>query len=80
MHLALRLVGERLPHVREQVALLFAHDEVFRELCGEYQICCETAARMTGETTADRALRDEYTALKLRLEAELLRYLAEHRA
>jgi hypothetical protein len=78
MHPALRLVDERLPHVREQAWRLFAHDDVFRELCDEYQMCSETTTRMEDETTADRALRNEYGALKLRLEAELLRYLAEH--
>jgi len=78
MNPALRLVAERLPHVREQAGLMFERDEDFRELCDEYQMCSETLDRMEGETTANRAVRDEYGALKLRLEAELLRYLAEH--
>jgi hypothetical protein len=78
MHPAILLVGDRLPHVREQAGRLFESDDVFRDLCDEYKTCSETAARM--ESRADRggALRDEYAVLKLRLEAELLRYLAEH--
>jgi hypothetical protein len=78
MHSALRLVGERLPHVREQVVRLFERDEVFRELCDEYQTCSETAARMESAAGASPALRDEYVALRLRLESEMLRYLLEH--
>jgi hypothetical protein len=78
MRSALRLVGERLPHVRGQVARLFERDEVFRDLCDEYEACSETAARMESAAGASPALRDEYAALRLRLEAELLRYLMEH--
>jgi hypothetical protein len=78
MNSALRLVGERLPRVREQVLRLFERDEVFRELCDEYQVCSETAARMESAAGASLALRDEYVALRLRLEGELLRYLVEH--
>ncbi len=77
MHASLRLVSERLPHVREQACRLFECDEVFRELCEEYQACSETAARMEGLQERE-AYRKEYLALRLRLEGELLRYLVEH--
>ena len=50
----------------------------FRELCDEYHVCSETAARMEGAAGAKRAIRDEYVALRLRLEGELLRYMSEH--
>ena len=77
MHPALRLVSERLPHVREQAGFLFERDEIFRELCDEYQTCSEAEARMDG-VRASEALRKEYSVLRLRLEGELLRYLGEH--
>jgi dsDNA-specific endonuclease/ATPase MutS2 len=79
MHPALKLVSERLPNVRDEAARLFENDEVFRELCDEYQMCSEVAVQMEEEASEPRrALRLEYAALRLRLEAELLRYLAEH--
>jgi hypothetical protein len=77
MHPALKLVSERLPNVREQASLLFENDEDFRELCDEYRACSETVARME-DAPDTTALRKEYAALRLRLEAELLRYLAEN--
>jgi hypothetical protein len=79
MHPALKLVSERLPHVRHQAAQLFDSDEIFRDLCDEYQMCSETVMRIEGTPTADEALRREYMALRLRLEGELLRYFTEHR-
>jgi hypothetical protein len=78
MHSAARLVAERLPQVREHVARLFERDDIFRELCAEYETCSEAAARMESGARASPALRDEYVALRLRLEGELLRYLMEH--
>jgi hypothetical protein len=77
MNAALRLVRERLPNVRDQAGHLFESDEMFRELCEEYQMCTEAASRMEGER-ASAALQKEYAALRLRLEGELLRYLQEH--
>jgi hypothetical protein len=79
MHPALRLVSERLPNVRDRAAQLFERDPTFRELCDEYQICNETAVRMMSAAETSEAFRNEYLALRLRLEAELLRYLSEHR-
>ena len=76
MQSALRLVSERLPHLRELAAQLFERDEVFREMCDEYQLCHK--AQMTGAAVRARGVREEYVALSLRLEGELLRYLAEH--
>ena len=68
-----------MPNVRERAARLFDRDEAFRELCDEYRVCNETAVRMRTAAEADAALRNEYMALRLRLEAELLRYVAENR-
>jgi hypothetical protein len=78
MHSALRLVTERLPHLKTEAGRLFEDDNVFRELCDEYQLCTETAARMQHASGTAEAIREEYVALLLRLEGELLRYLAEH--
>jgi glutamyl/glutaminyl-tRNA synthetase len=76
MHSALRLVSDRLPHLRELAARLFERDEVFREMCDEYELCHTTQARTTPAAGTAGAVRREYVALGLRLEGELLRYLA----
>ena len=75
MQSALRLVSERLPHLRELAAELFERDEAFREMCDEYQLCRE--AQVSGAANRAKAVREEYVALGLRLEGELLRYIAE---
>ena len=68
---SLQLVSEQFPHLRERVACLFESDEVFRELCDDYEACAEALVRQ--ETNED--LKREYAALRLRLETELLGYL-----
>ena len=72
-HSSLKLVEERLPQVRDGVARLFARDQDFRDLCEEYEACVTTLARLA----AGDVKRKEYGMLQLRLESELLRYLAE---
>jgi hypothetical protein len=79
MHPALRLIGERMPSVQARAQHLFERDEVFRELCDEYQCCSDATRRLALAAGADPALVNEYQALLLRLEAELLRLLAEHK-
>jgi hypothetical protein len=73
MSSCLRLVSEQFPHLRDRVACLFERDEVFRELCEDYEACAKAVARHE----SDEGLRREYTALQLRLETELLAYLNE---
>ncbi len=70
---SLQLVSEQFPHLRERVACLFERNEIFRELCEDYETCADALARQP----ASGALRHEYSALQLRLETELLRYLHE---
>ena len=70
---SLQLVSEQFPHLRERVAGLFEQNELFRELCEDYETC----ARALSGQTASEGLRREYSALRLRLETELLRYLHE---
>jgi hypothetical protein len=57
---------------------LFERDEDFRDLCDEYVACTETVCRLDSRGLASMAMRNEYGALLLRLEHELLRYLEEH--
>lgn len=74
---SLACVTGQFPFLRERVADLFGRDEVFRDLCSEYQACLEALARFeAGEASAD-PLRKEYAVLRLRLEAEMLRILRE---
>ena len=70
---SLQLVSEQFPHLRERVACLFESEEIFRELCEDYETCAEALDRQP----ASDGLRREYSALRLRLETELLRYLRE---
>jgi len=74
MHPALALVRERMPAIREGAEWLFARDDVFRELCEEYLACQEATRRL--EAGQSEALRAEYSTLLLRIEAEMLRYVA----
>ena len=73
---SLQRVSEQFPHLRERVACLFERDDIFRELCDDYETCAQALSRQ--ERNED--LRREYSALRLRLETELLGYLdeAEH--
>lgn len=73
----LKLLRERFPHVQALSLQLLQQHETFRELCEEYEACTEAAERYS-HPGADEALRREYNALRLRLEAELLRYISDH--
>jgi hypothetical protein len=78
MQPSLSVVTGRFPNVRDQAARLFDDDDDFRELCEEYRACSETVCRLEGGGSSSEAMRNEYKVLLLRLEGELLRYLAEH--
>ncbi len=64
----LTLVIEQFPDLRTEVAGLFERDELFRELCEDYEACSQALARQE----SNEALKREYAALRLRLETELL--------
>jgi hypothetical protein len=70
---SLQRVSEQFPHLRERVACLFERDDIFRELCDDYEVCAEALARQE----SNKDLQREYAALRLRLETELLAYLSE---
>ena len=70
MSSSLQLVSQQFPHLIDRVAELFVDDPVFRELCDDYEACTKALARQPGS-----ALRQEYSALQLRLETELLGFL-----
>jgi len=70
---SLQRVSEQFPHLRERVACLFERDDIFRELCDDYETCAQALSRQ--ERNED--LRREYSALRLRLETELLAYVQE---
>jgi hypothetical protein len=72
-----RLLLERFPHVQAVSLQLLEQHETFRELCEEYEACNEAAERLA-HSDSDAAIREEYSALRLRLEGELLRYISEH--
>ena len=71
MSTCLQLVSEQFPHVMDRVASLFEGDPVFRELCEDYEACTNALARQPPSA----GLRQEYAALQLRLETELLGFL-----
>ena len=80
MNGCLKVVQERFTPLRERATRLFEREEVFRDLCEDYEACIAAAARLESSSLASQALRTEYVALQLRLERELLRYLEEHPA
>ncbi len=69
------LVSRLFPNLGDRVAALYGRDDVFRELCDEYSICLAAVDRAT--SSGSPAMRAEYAALRLRLEAELLQQLEE---
>jgi hypothetical protein len=71
MSSSLKLVSEQFPHLRDRVLRLFEQDAVFQELCQDYEACRTALSR----APASQAMSREYTALRLRLEYELLRYM-----
>jgi hypothetical protein len=71
MSSCLQLVRDQFPHLRERVSSLFDGDPVFHELCEDYEACTNALARQP----ASSGLRQEYAALQLRLETELLEFL-----
>jgi hypothetical protein len=76
-HACIRLLLERFPHLRAISIHLLERHETFRELCEEYEACTEVIERLA-HSQSDDALTKEYSALRLRLEGELLRYISEH--
>jgi len=73
MSSCLQLVSEQFPHLRDRVACLFGRDQLFRELCEDYESCSVALER----PAASEGLRREYQVLRLRLETEMLRFLNE---
>jgi hypothetical protein len=73
----LQLVSQQFPLLQGRVTWRFEHDELFRELCQDYEACVEASTRLEATKDGPEALRREYVALRLRLETELLRYLQE---
>jgi hypothetical protein len=73
MTASLQLVSDQFPLLRERVACLFERDVLFRELCEDYEACVFAHDRQE----SNEGLRREYSALRLRLETELLGYLEE---
>ncbi len=70
---SLQRVSEQFPHLRERVACLFERDDIFRELCEDYEACAQALSLQA----RNEDLRREYSALRLRLETELLAYVNE---
>lgn len=71
------LLVRRFPHLQSVSLLLLRRYEPFRDLCEEYEACSKVCERLE-RTQGDDALRREYSALRLRLESELLRYIEEN--
>jgi hypothetical protein len=75
----MKLLLERFPHVQALALKRCEKQDSFRELCDEYWACSEALARLE-RPGSEEGLRAEYGALRLRLEGELLRYIAEQSA
>lgn len=75
----MKLLLDRFPHVQALALKRCEKQDSFLELCEEYTACNEVLARLE-RPGAEADLRTEYGALRLRLEGELLRYIAEQSA
>ena len=75
----MRRLSERFPHVDRVSWRLLERDATFRELCEEYAACTAVVERLT-QSGSDEPMLREYNALRLRVEGELLGYIAEHRS
>jgi hypothetical protein len=73
----LERLRERFPHLKSFSLTLLEKDETFRELCEEHTACTEVIERLTRSGSDDAMLR-EYSALRLRIERELLDYVSAH--
>ena len=73
---SMKLLLERFPHVQALALKRAEKQDSFRELCEEYWACNQVLTRLE-RPDAEENLRAEYGALRLRLEGELLRYIAE---
>jgi hypothetical protein len=74
----LSLLRERFPYINGVSLQLLERDATFRELCEEYVACTEVVERLT-LSGSDEAMLREYSALRLRVEAELLGHISTHR-
>ena len=72
----MKLLLDRFPHVQALALKRCEKQDSFRELCEEYLSCTQVLDRLE-RPGAEQSLRSEYGALRLRLEGELLRYIAE---
>ena len=72
-----QLFLERFPHVRELSRELLKDSDAFRELCEEYEACTDVIDRLA-HSESKAALLTEYSALRLRLEGELLRCISAY--
>lgn len=72
-----QLFLQRFPHICEMSQPLFAESEAFRELCEEYEACTQVIERLE-HCESNAALLTEYSALRLRLEGELLRCISTY--
>ena len=72
----MKLLLDRFPHVQALALKRCEKQDSFRELCEEYWACTQVLERLE-RPGAEESLRSEYGALRLRLEGELLRYIAE---
>jgi len=72
----MKLLLDRFPYVQALALKRCEKQDSFRELCEEYWACTKVLERLE-RPGAEESLRSEYGALRLRLEGELLRYIAE---
>jgi len=69
------IVHELFPHMRSVLDRVLEQSEPFRDLVEEYGVCTDVLERQ--HSRAEPQVR-EYTALRLRLESELLEYLRDY--
>lgn len=68
---------KQFPHVQAVFPQLLEKNETLRELCEQYEACNEAAERLM-YSQYDERLQEEFSALSLRLESELLGCISAH--
>ncbi|MBZ5857620.1 hypothetical protein [Flavihumibacter profundi] len=67
---------ERFPQYREKIILLYNNNEDFKSLSDDYLQCKNTLSKLRQHLiVADTRMENEYKALCLDLEQEILQYL-----
>ena len=80
IHTGLFILYERFPDRRALIKARFMQSEAFKTLCSDYQECLKALEHWNQSTDGEAGrFRQEYQALLLELEEEVMQYLENGR-